>query len=82
MPTSVHIPRELLVVLDRRARALKISRNQVIVRAIEAALGNASGWSQGFFDQLSSVSSDERDAADEMLSSIVKSRRSKKGPPF
>jgi len=37
MPISVHIPKPLLVAVDRRARILKISRNRLI-RTAEALM--------------------------------------------
>lgn len=33
MPTTVHIPEALLKSVDRRARALGVSRNRLIVRS-------------------------------------------------
>ena len=45
MPTSVHIPKPLLVAVDRRARALKISRNRLIVQALEREVTEGSTWS-------------------------------------
>jgi hypothetical protein len=47
MATSVHIPKLLLQAFERRARALKISRNRLIVQALkrEAAVGKE--WSPG-----------------------------------
>lgn len=38
MPTTVHIPEALLESIDRRARALGVSRNRLIVRALEQAV--------------------------------------------
>lgn len=35
-----------------RGRALRISRNQLVVRALERELREGSGWSTGFFDRL------------------------------
>jgi metal-responsive CopG/Arc/MetJ family transcriptional regulator len=37
MPTTVHIPPTLLKSVDRRAKALGVSRNRIIVRALEQA---------------------------------------------
>jgi hypothetical protein len=36
MPTTVHIPPALLKSVDRRAKALGISRNRFIVRAVQS----------------------------------------------
>jgi hypothetical protein len=78
MPTSVHIPKPLLVAVDRRARALKISRNRLIVQALERELTEGSTWSPDFFARLESPETGVEDAANEMLSAIQSQRRSKK----
>jgi metal-responsive CopG/Arc/MetJ family transcriptional regulator len=78
MPTSVHIPKPLLVAVDRRARALKISRNRFIVQALEREVTEGSSWSPDFFARLESVETGVEDAADEMLAAIRSQRRSKK----
>lgn len=78
MPTSVHIPKQLLVAVDRRARALKISRNRLIVRALEREVTEGSSWSPDFFSRLESAETGVEEAADEMLKGIHDQRRSKK----
>lgn len=78
MPTSVHIPKPLLVAVDRRARALKISRNRLIVQALEREITEGSNWSPDFFGQLESAETGVEDAAGEMLKAIQSQRRSKK----
>jgi len=77
-PTSVHIPKPLLVAVDRRARALNISRNRLIVQALEREVTEGSNWSVNFFGQLESPETGVEDAADEMLKAIRSQRRSKK----
>lgn len=77
MPTSVHIPRPLLEAVDRRARALKISRNRLIVKALEQEVSGGPGWSPGFFDRLGEVDSATAAAVDEMVATIRAGRRSK-----
>lgn len=77
-PTSVHIPKLLLVAVDRRARGLKISRNRLIVQALEREVTEGSSWSPGFFGQLESAEMGVARAADEMLTAIQSHRRSKK----
>jgi hypothetical protein len=79
MATSIHVPKPLLDAMDRKARALKISRNRLIVRALERELAPGSDWSPGFFEQLSSVDADTAAAVDELLTSVRRERRSK--PP-
>lgn len=82
MPTSVHIPKPLLTKLERRAKHLRISRNRLIVQAIEKDLAASQEWSSDFFDQLATSSTSQRAAVDEMLQAIHKQRRSKKALPF
>lgn len=69
MATSIHIPKPLLEALDRKARALKISRNRLVVQALEREMTTESDWSPGFFEQLSEVSSETAEAIDELLKS-------------
>lgn len=78
MPTSVHIPRPLLAAVERRARALKITRNRVIVRALERDLLDGTQWSPGFFDELEAPEPGLAVAVDDMLRAIQRHRRSKK----
>ena len=80
MPTSVHIPKSLLEAVDRRAQALRISRNRLIVRALERELGGEGGWSAGFCESLATADQATAEAADEMLASIRAARTSKKAP--
>ena len=78
MPTSVHIPKPLLIAVDRKARALKISRNRLIVQALEREVTEGSSWSPDFFDRLESPEAGVEDAAEEMLKAIQSQRHSKK----
>ena len=78
MPTSVHIPKPLLEAADRRARALKISRNRLIVQALERELMQGSDWSPDFFSLLANPPAYVRSAAEEMEEAIQRGRRSKK----
>jgi len=77
MPTSVHIPKPLLEAVDRRARALKMSRNRLIVKALEREVSGGPGWSPEFFESLRDVDDATAAAADEMLATIRATRRSK-----
>lgn len=79
MATSVHIPRALLEEVDRKARALRISRNRLIVRALERELSAPTDWSPGFFEQLGKVDTETAAAVDDLLTSIRQARTSK--PP-
>ncbi|HEY2415561.1 MAG TPA: hypothetical protein VGI40_25185 [Pirellulaceae bacterium] len=79
MPTSVHIPGELLKKADKRAKQLGISRNRLIVNAIERELQSGVEWPKEFLDELRNVDEQGVQAVDEMTSVIRKNRRSK--PP-
>jgi metal-responsive CopG/Arc/MetJ family transcriptional regulator len=80
MPTSVHLPKPLLEAVDRRARALNISRNRLIVKALERELAaSSSEWSSEFFEELARTDAETREAVDELLTD-VRERRSSKGP--
>lgn len=78
MPTSVHIPKPLLEAVDRRARALKISRNRLIVQALEREITQGSDWSPGFFSRLETPSTEVKRAVDDMETAIAKGKGSKK----
>jgi hypothetical protein len=78
MPTRVHIPEVLLRAVDRRARVLGISRDELIVKALERELQDDPGWSEGFFERLASPEAAVAEAAEEMLDRIRANRRSKK----
>ena len=80
MSTSVHLPRKLLEALDRRARALRISRNKLITQAIERELSTTGDWSPGFFDRLEERDDEVSAAADQLLEGVIRSRRSKLMP--
>lgn len=82
MPTSVHLPRSLLKAVDRRARALRISRNQLVVRALERELRDGSEWSPGFFERLSEVDPGTPKEVDQMVRAIRRARRSKAAPQW
>lgn len=77
MPTSVHLPKSLLAALDQRAKYLRISRNRLIVQALERELQAADEWSPGFFERLEQTDAATKAAVDEMLEVITKNRRSK-----
>ncbi len=80
MGTSIHIPATMLKEVDRRARALRVSRNRLILRALERELEQGSEWSAGFFEKLQTVDRETVEDADRMLTAIRAQRRSK-GPP-
>lgn len=80
MPTSVHIPKALLRAVDQRARALKLSRNKLIIQALEREVTAGADWPPEFFEKLSETDPELVDAVDEMSNAIRIGRRSK-GPP-
>ncbi len=77
MPTTVHIPDPLLKSVDRRAKALGISRNRLVVRALEEAVSVRSGWAPEFLQRLRDVDRDTSAAVDELLITVAQARRSK-----
>jgi metal-responsive CopG/Arc/MetJ family transcriptional regulator len=79
MATSVHIPKPLLQAVDRRARALKMSRNRLIIQALERELTAGVDWPVGFFEKLGVPDAELAEAVDEMTEAIQANRRSK-GP--
>jgi len=77
MPTSVHLPKALLEAVDRKARALRISRNQLVVRALEHELQAGADWSPDFFERLADVDANTAADVDELLETVLATRTSK-----
>lgn len=77
MATTVHIPDPLLKSVDRRAKALGISRNRLVVRALEQAVSVRSSWAPEFLQRLRHVDRDTSAAVDELLIAVTQARRSK-----
>lgn len=77
MATTVHIPAPLLKSVDRRAKALGVSRNRLIVRALEDAVRERVRWTPEFLERLRQAGPDVSAAADELLSAVKDARRSK-----
>ena len=84
--TSVHLPDDLLVRLDRTAKRRRVSRNRLIVEACRSVVGaGQSDWPADFF-----VSDRLRPGDLELLRStfghwsrdLHVARRSRKVPPF
>jgi hypothetical protein len=80
MPTTVHIPAPLLDAVDRRARALQVSRNRLIVRAIAREVSEPAGWSPEFVSRLRAVDADTGAAVDDLVAAVIRARRSKAPP--
>jgi hypothetical protein len=53
MVINVQIPKPLLDAVDRKAHALKMDRDDLIVQALEKELAPESDWSPEFFEKLS-----------------------------
>ena len=78
MPTTVHIPHPLLKSVDRRAKALGISRNRLVIRALQHAVNVRSAWAPEFLQRLRTVDREIGAAVDELLAAVTQARRSKK----
>lgn len=78
MPTTVHIPPELLAEVDEQARKLKIARNRYIVEALRKALREQASWSPAFLEALQTLEPIE--GVDELESAIESSRTRKRAP--
>ena len=63
--------------VDRRAKALGISRNRLVVRALEQAVSVHSGWAPEFLQRLRHVDRETSAAVDELLVAVTRARRSK-----
>ena len=77
MPTTVHIPPPLLKSVDRQAKTLGISRNRLVVRALEQAVSVRARWSPEVLQRLRSVDRETSLAADELVAVVTRARRSK-----
>jgi len=80
MPTTVHVPPALLKSVDRRAKALGISRNRLIVRALEQMASDRSGWAPEFIQRLRTINHDTVEAVDALARQVKRARRSKRPP--
>ena len=80
MPTTVHIPADLLEALDRRAKVLGLSRNRLIVRAVEQMIRQRTGWAPEFLERLRAADEETGDAVDDLLEHVKNSRRSRPAP--
>ena len=82
MATTVHIPPQLLKAVDRRAAALKVSRNRYIVRTLQSSVEKATEWSDQLWETLAAATREDATAADDMLAAIKRARVSRKKPPL
>jgi hypothetical protein len=77
MPTSVHLPRALLQKVDERARTLGLSRNRLIVLALQKEFQQAA-WPAGFFDQFRKAGPGLGRTVGAVQKMIARSRRNKR----
>ena len=80
MPTTVHIPAPLLEAVDRRARALQVSRNRIVVRALAREVREPSGWSPEFVARLRDVDAETAAGVEALQAAVTRARRSKRPP--
>ncbi len=80
MATRVYVPKALLDAVDRKARALQISRIRLVLRALVREVGEGTAWSAGFFDRLTERDDDTSAAVDDRLRHVRAARRSKPAP--
>ena len=82
MATTVHLPQDLLDAVDRKAHALRMSRNRLIRRALEREVAGGTEWSPGFLERLRAPEPETIELVDEMLDAIRAGRRSKRPRPL
>jgi metal-responsive CopG/Arc/MetJ family transcriptional regulator len=73
MATTIHVPLRLLERADKRAKALGVSRNRLILDALEASLGTNEAWSPELVGMLARPLSPN--TAKELARSLVAVRR-------
>jgi hypothetical protein len=80
MRVRVDIPQSILDATARRARALCISRNRLIVRALERELAVTGDWTPGFLEALTTVDDATARVLDATIRAVRARRRSKHAP--
>ncbi len=82
MPTTIHIPDALLERVDTRAKTLGISRNRLILEALEEKIGARDEWAPELAAMLAEpVASATGKELEESLAVVRRRRSSRKGPP-
>lgn len=82
MPTTVHIPALLLKRVDQRAKALGVSRNRLIIDAVEAKLGTRRAWPPELVAALAQpLDAETVRALDKSLSAVRRRRSNRKRFP-
>jgi metal-responsive CopG/Arc/MetJ family transcriptional regulator len=77
VPTTIHIPDPLLERVDARAKTLGISRNRLILEALEEKVGARDVWAPELVEMLSKAVS----SAEDSLAIVRRRRSSRKSPP-
>jgi predicted transcriptional regulator len=82
MPTTVHIPDALLERAQARAKALGISRNRLIIEALEAHLAAQDTWPPELERALKAPIGKELSTAIDDLEQVIQhNRRNRTSPP-
>jgi predicted transcriptional regulator len=82
VPTTIHIPDPLLERVDARAKTLGISRNRLILEALEEKVGARDVWAPELVEMLSkAVSSAAGEELEDSLAIVRRRRSSRKSPP-
>jgi hypothetical protein len=82
VPTTIHIPDPLLERVDTRAKTLGISRNRLILEALEEKVGARDVWAPELLHMLAHPISPGAGRELEDSLAIVRSHRSsRKAPP-
>ena len=82
VPTTIHIPDALLERVDTRAKTLGISRNRLILEALEEKVGARDVWSPELVQMLANpISADAGKELEDSLAVVRSRRSSRKGPP-
>ncbi len=69
--TTVHIPEPLLARVDARARARGVSRNRLVVEALEQSLGTGASWPAELLEMLRSpLDEGTKDALEQSLAQV------------
>ena len=82
VPTTIHIPDPLLDRVDTRAKALGISRNRLILGALEEKVGARDEWAPELAAMLAEpLSSATGKELEDSLAAARRRRSSRKRPP-
>ncbi|MGD0524051.1 MAG: ribbon-helix-helix protein, CopG family [Polyangiaceae bacterium] len=82
MPTTIHIPDPLLERVDTRAKTLGISRNRLILEALEEKVGARDEWAPELVHMLGQpISSAAGEELERSLAIVRRRRASPKAPP-